>query len=207
MLKKLALISLLFLSLGVSQNLIVLNKSENTAMIFDLKNNSLIAQLSTGEAPHEVAISPNKEYAVVTNYGTREKPGNSLSIYNLKKLTLEKTIDLGELRRPHGIAWFDSEKVVTTVEANKSIVVIDVKNGNIIKEIKTEQEVSHMLVISPDRSKCFVANIGSGSVSVIDLREMKLIKPYKQVREARELTSPQMGRKSGSQIELRIASR
>ncbi len=176
MLKKLTLISLLFLSLTMSQNLIVLNKSENTAMFFDLKNDSLIAQLSTGEAPHEVAISPNKKYAIVTNYGTREKPGNSLSVYNLERLTLEKTIYLGELRRPHGVAWLDDEKVVITIEANKSIAVVDVKNEKIVNEIKTDQEISHMLAISPDKSKCFVANIGSGSVSVIDLKEMKLIK-------------------------------
>ncbi|CUS88048.1 YncE family protein [Candidatus Kryptonium thompsonii] len=176
MLKGLIPALFLSLSLATSQNLIVLNKSENTAMFFNLKNDRLISQLQTGEAPHEVAISPNKKYAIVTNYGTREKPGNSLSIYNLEKLTLEKVINLGELRRPHGVEWLDNEKVVVTVEANKSIAIVDVKNEKIVKEIKTEQEVSHMLVISPDKSKCFVANIGSGSVSVIDLNKGELIK-------------------------------
>lgn len=176
MFKRLMPALLLSLSLATSQNLIVLNKSENTAMFFNLKNDSLISQLPTGEAPHEVAISPNKKYAIVTNYGTREKPGNSLSVYNLEKLTLEKTIVLGEFRRPHGVAWIDDEKAVVTVEANKSIIIIDVKNEKVVKEIKTDQEISHMLVISPDKSKCFVANIGSGSVSVIDLNKAQLIK-------------------------------
>ena len=49
MLKGLIPALFLSLSLATSQNLIVLNKSENTAMFFNLKNDSLISQLQTGE--------------------------------------------------------------------------------------------------------------------------------------------------------------
>ncbi|MEN3037570.1 MAG: YncE family protein [Candidatus Kryptonium sp.] len=176
MFSKSILILILPYFFSLSQNLIVLNKLENTAMIFDLKTNKLITQLPTGEGPHEVAISPNRKYAVITNYGTREKPGNSLTLYNLDKLTVEKTINLGDFRRPHGIEWIDNEKVIITAETNKSIIIVDVKNEKIVASVKTDQEVSHMLALSTDKSKCFVANIGSGSVSVVDLKEMKLIK-------------------------------
>lgn len=176
MLKKSILALALPFFISLSQNLIVLNKSENTAIFFDIKKDKTLVVLPTGEAPHEVAVSPDKKFAVVTNYGTRENPGNSISIYNLEKLTLEKTINLGNYKRPHGIEWLDETKVVITTEANKSIIIVDVKTGEIVREVKTEQEISHMLVLSPDKSKCFVANIGSGSVSVIDMKETKLIK-------------------------------
>jgi len=176
MLKKLIPVLLLPVFISLSQNLIVLNKSENSAIFFDTKNDKLLAQIPTGEAPHEVAISPDKKFSAVTNYGTRENPGNSISIYNLEKLTLEKTINLENYRRPHGIAWLDEKRIITTTEANRSIIIINVETGKVIGEVKTEQEISHMLVLSPDKSKCFVANIGSGSVSVIDLKEMKLLK-------------------------------
>lgn len=175
MLKKI-LILFIPLYISLSQNLIVLNKSDNTAMIFDLKKDKLLIQIPTGEGPHEVAISPNKKFAAITNYGTRENPGNSITVLNLEKLTLEKTINLGNLRRPHGIEWIDNEKLIITVEANKSIIIVDVKNGEIIGAVRTDQEISHMLVLSLDKTKCFVANIGSGSISAIDLKEMNLIK-------------------------------
>ncbi len=175
MLKKLTFLLALPFFISIAQNLIVLNKSENTAMFFDLKKDKLLAQLPTGNAPHEVAISPNKKFAVVTNYGTRETPGNSITIYNLEKLSIEKTIDFENHKRPHGVAWIDDEKVITTTEANKSVIVVNFKTGKITAEIKTEQDISHMLALTPDKSKCFVANIGSGSVSVIDLKEFKLI--------------------------------
>ncbi len=145
-------------------------------MFFDIKKDKLLAQLPTGNAPHEVAISPSKKFAVVTNYGTRENPGNSITIYNLEKLTVEKTITFENHRRPHGVDWIDDEKIIITTEANKSVIIVNLKTEKIIAEIKTEQDVSHMLVLTPDKSKCFVANIGSGSVSVIDLKELKLIK-------------------------------
>ncbi|MDW8108582.1 MAG: YncE family protein [Candidatus Kryptonium sp.] len=176
MFKKSIFVLIFHISFSLSQNLIVLNKFDNTAMIFDLKTDKLITQFQTGEGPHEVAISPNRKYAVITNYGTREKPGNSLTLYNLEKLTVEKTINLGDFRRPHGIEWIDNEKVIITAETNKSIIIVDVKNEKIVASVKTEQEVSHMLALSADKSRCFVANIGSGSMSVIDLKEMKLVK-------------------------------
>lgn len=176
MFKKLISALVLPLFISFSQNLVILNKSENTATFFDTENNKLLGQLPTGEAPHEVAVSPDRKFAVVTNYGTRENPGNSISIYNLEKLTLDKTINLGDYKRPHGVAWLDEAKVIITTEANKSIIIVNVKTGEIVGKVKTDQEISHMLVLSPDKTKCFVANIGSGSVSVIDLIEMKLIK-------------------------------
>jgi YVTN family beta-propeller protein len=170
------ILALIFTASVFAQNLIVLNKSENNAMIFDLRYDKLLAKIPTGEAPHEVAISPDKKFAVITNYGTRENPGNTLTLINLERLTVEKTINLENYRRPHGVAWIDNDKVIITAEANKSIVIVDVKIGQIIKSIQTEQDISHMLALSKDAKKCFVANIASGSVSVIDLKDSKLLK-------------------------------
>ncbi len=195
MLKKLIPSLILPFFISFSQNLIILNKSENTAIFFDVKKDKTLGQLPTGESPHEVAISSDKKFAVVTNYGTRENPGNSISIYNLEKLTLEKTINLGDYKRPHSIAWLDEKKVIITTEANKSIIIVNVKTDEILGEVKTDQEISHMLVLSPDKSKCFVANIGSGSVSVIDLKEMKLVKNIQTGRgsEGIDITPDAMG--------------
>ncbi len=170
------ILALIFTASVFAQNLIVLNKSENNAMIFDLRSDKLLAKIPTGEAPHEVAISPDKKFAIITNYGTRENPGNTLTLINLEKLTVEKTINLENYRRPHGVAWLDNDKVVVTAETNKSIIIVDAKSGEIIKTIPTEQDISHMLVLSKDAKKCFVANIASGSISIIDLKDSKLLK-------------------------------
>jgi YVTN family beta-propeller protein len=58
---------------------------------------------------------------------------------------------------------------VVTAEANKALLVVDVETGEIVRQIHTEQEDSHMVAVTPDGSRAFVANMGSGNVTAIDL--------------------------------------
>jgi YVTN family beta-propeller protein len=49
------------------------------------------------------------------------------------------------------------------------LLLVDPKPGQVAAKIPTNQETSHMVVASPDGSRAYVANIGSGSVTAIDL--------------------------------------
>lgn len=156
--------------------LIILNKSDHNAMLIDLGSGASVATIPTGTAPHEVAVSPDGRYAVVTNYGAAT-PGNSLTVIDLSKKTKLKDVDLGDYKRPHGIEWLkDGKHVAVTVETNKAIILVHVFDGSIVASISTDQDVSHMVVLTPDNKRAFVANIRSGSVSVLDLVEKKLLK-------------------------------
>ncbi len=154
--------------------LLVLNKSDNTVSLIDLMSRKVVATVPTGVGPHEVAISPNGKLAVVANYGA-QTPGNSLTVIDIPSKTVLKTIDLGEYRRPHGIVWLKGDQVALTAEANKALLVVDVNTGRMSANVVTDQNVSHMVVVSPKYGRAFVANIGSGSVTVIDLRTLKKI--------------------------------
>jgi YVTN family beta-propeller protein len=159
-----------------SQVLIVLNKLDDTIMFLNPDTGELISKLPTGEGPHEVAVSPDGKLAVVTNYGRRSRPGSSLSVYDVKNFSPVKDIELGNFTRPHGIAWIDSRRVIVTVEGNRAVIIVDVIDGRVLRSIRTDQDVSHMVVVTPDKGMAFVANIGSGSVSVIDIERGRLIK-------------------------------
>src|SRR4029077_16822168 len=78
--------------------LIATNMNDNTATVIDLGSQKTIATLPTGTAPHEVAVSHSGHWAVVSNYGGRDKPGNSLTVIDLepKVPAVTRTIDLGE---------------------------------------------------------------------------------------------------------------
>ena len=170
--RTLCCIALMFLILpafGQEGTLIVLNKSDHTASLIDIGSRSVIATLPTGTAPHEVTVSPDGKRAVVANYGTGPQPGNSLTVLDLPAKKKLKDIRLGDYRRPHGIVWAGTNAVAVTVEANKALLLVDIESGNILQAIETDQDVSHMVVLSNDRSRAFVANIGSGSLTVIDL--------------------------------------
>ena len=150
--------------------LIVLNKAEATASILTLADGKLVATLPVGEGPHEVAVRQDGLVAVACNYGTGPAPGRSLTVLDLQGLAVLRTIDLGTYRRPHGIAWLpDRKHVVVTVEANQAVLLIDVDAGTVVQSIATEQQGTHLLVTSKDGTRAYTSNIGSGSVSMLDL--------------------------------------
>jgi YVTN family beta-propeller protein len=160
----------LLASSSLAGTLVVLNKSGASASLIDDATGKVIATVPTGNAPHEVAVSPDGRLAVGTNYGNREAPGSSLTVIDIPAAKAVKTIDLGEYRRPHGVQWLsDGEHVVVTAEGNKALLKVDVNAGKVVSAVETGQEVSHMVAVTPDGKRAFVANIGSGSATAIDL--------------------------------------
>ncbi len=156
---------------GVTGTLIVLNKSEASASLIDLASGVEMKRVPTGVGPHEVAVSPDGKTAVVANYGEGQ-PGQTLSVIDLTTGTLTKMIDLEKYRRPHGIVFLpDGERVVVTAEAEQMLLVVHVGKGEVERAIGTEARVSHMAALSPDATRAFVANIGSHSMTVIDLEK------------------------------------
>jgi DNA-binding beta-propeller fold protein YncE len=152
-----------------AETLVVANKAEATVSLIDLEQGDVVATLGTGEGPHEVGISPDGRLALVTNYGTRDGAGNSLTLIDIAAARVEKTIDLGDYSKPHGVEWLDNERAAVTVEANKALIVVDVAREKVIQSIGTDQDVSHMVALDPDRGRAYTANIGSGSITVLDL--------------------------------------
>ena len=159
-----------------ASTLIVLNKAEATASLIDLESGDVAATVATGEGPHEAAASPDGRYVLGGNYGTRDAPGSTLTLIDVATAEVVKTIDLGTYRRPHGIAWLaDGRHAIVTVEDSRAVVTVDVETGEVVQKIVTDQEVSHMLALAPGGARAFVANIGSGTVTVLDLEVGRVI--------------------------------
>ena len=155
--------------------LLVANKSEATVSMFDLPAAQLRATLPTGAGPHEVAVSPDGQRALVTNYGTRELPGNSLTVVNVPGAKVLGTIALAAGAKPHGVEWLDKHRAVVTAEGTRSLLVVDVDSLEVTQSVAVDQEVGHMVAVSADLGRAYVANIGSGTVSVVDLAEGRKI--------------------------------
>ena len=149
------------------ETLLVANKSDATVDLLDPATGEKRATLPTGEAPHEIAVSPNGRVAVISNYGNREAPGSSLTVVDVAGEKVVRTIDLGRHSRPHGLAWLSDERLAVTTEGSAHLLVVEPESGAIRSEVETAQRVSHMVAAAGGRA--FVANIGSGTVTVIDL--------------------------------------
>lgn len=156
-------------ALAAGPTLVVLNKAEATASLVDLRSGAVVATLPTGEGPHEVAVSPDGRTAVATNYGTRARAGGTLTVIDVAAARAARTIDVGAGRRPHGIAFVGPSRAVVTAEGAKALLVVDVARGEVEATIETGQEIAHMVAVTPDGRRAFVANIGSGGVTAVDL--------------------------------------
>ena len=156
------------------------NMRDNTATVIDAASGRVLATLPTGEAPHEVATTHDGKWAVVSNYGTRERPGNSITVIDLSRLTVARTIDLGEYRRPHGMAFFPGDtSLAVTSEVSRAVVLVDFRDGRVIGTVPTNGRASHMLAMSAAGDELFTTNIVDGSISRLDVakREAKRVIP------------------------------
>jgi DNA-binding beta-propeller fold protein YncE len=155
--------------------LIVLNKAQASASIISLADGKTIATMPVGDGPHEVAVSPDGNWAVAANYGGRTA-GNSLTVLDVRNHRSVRTIDLGAYARPHGIAWMaDGKRVIVTSEQARALVVVDVPNGRVDHAIVTGQP-GHLLTLARDGHRAWTANIATGSVSLVDLDRGTVVK-------------------------------
>jgi len=149
--------------------LIVLNKRDDTASLIDPASGETRHVVPTGHGPHEVAVTRDQRLAIVADYGD-EVPGRTLTVIDIDAGRALHEIDLGDYRRPHGLAWIPgTDRLLVTAEVQRALLEVDVAKGVVLRAMPTEAGASHMVVATPDGTRAFVANIASGSVSAIDL--------------------------------------
>jgi YVTN family beta-propeller protein len=163
-------LSLCLAVLALQGTLVVLNKSDASASLIDLATDAVVATVPTGEGPHEVAVSPDGRRALATNYGTPAAPGSTLTLIDVEEGRALRTIALGEHRRPHGVVWLpDGKRAVVTVEASRAVLVVDTEAGTVEAAIKTDQDVSHMVALSKDGTRAFVAHTSADAIAAFYL--------------------------------------
>jgi YVTN family beta-propeller protein len=147
---------------------IVSNMNDNTATVIDAATGTVLATLPTGEGPHEVAASNDGKWALVSNYGVRGKPGNTITLIDIGKLAVVRTIELHEDQRPHGMKFLPGDSLVAvTSETSKSIILVDVRSGALVKRLPTNGRATHMLGISAKGDRIAAGNIADNTISVV----------------------------------------
>jgi len=162
--------------------LLVANQTSRDLSLIDVTEGKQIATIPVeGITGHEVAASPDGKTAYVPIYGDSGvgRPGtdgSKLSVIDLASRKVTHTIDFGHGVRPH-CAIYDrnSGMLYVTTELDKTVSIIDPKTLKIIGAIPTGQEQSHMLALTRDGSRGYTANVGPGTVSVLDMKARKTL--------------------------------
>jgi YVTN family beta-propeller protein len=162
--------------------LLVANQADRTLSLIDPATAKEIAAVPVGGVTgHEVAVSANGRLAYVPIYGDSGvgKPGtdgSTMAVIDLAARKVVQTVDFGHGVRPHRPLLDPATGMLyVTTELDKAITVIDPKTLKIVGKIPTGQEQSHMLVVSADGKRGYTANVGPGTVSVLDMQARKTI--------------------------------
>ncbi|MEP6591663.1 MAG: hypothetical protein ABJC19_10815 [Gemmatimonadota bacterium] len=166
---RLALLALTAAAPLGAQTLVVANMNDTTTQLIDVASGSVRATLPTTSVPHEVAVSPNGRWAVVTDYGAQQ-PGSTLTLVDVATGTIARTISVAPHLRPHGAVFLrDNRTVVVTAERDSVLLLVDVEAGRVTGTRSTGQRIGHMVALPRDQRSAFVANITAGTLSIVDL--------------------------------------
>lgn len=163
--------------------LLVAQKGDQSLGIVDPVAGKVLGSVAEGGTTgHEVTASPDGKFAYVPIYGNSGvgKPGTDgthIVVIDIAAKKVVGNVDFGKGIRPHDpvIGPKDGMLYVTT-ELEKSVSIIDPKTLKIVGSIPTGQPESHMLALSHDGKRAYTANVGPGTVSVIDIRGRKVLK-------------------------------
>ena len=168
---------------GASSGLLVVaNKADHTLGIVDPAAGKQLAVVAEGGITgHEVIVSPNGKTAYVPIYGNSGvgKPGTdgeNVVAIDIASRAVVGNLNFGHGVRPHCPVFGPRNGLLyITTELDKTVTIIDPATFKIVGAVPTGQEESHMLAISHDGKRGYTANVGPGTVSVLDLDARKTI--------------------------------
>ena len=162
--------------------LLVANKGDQSLGIVDVNAGKQVATVAEGgKTGHEVVASPDGRTAYVPIYGDSGvgKPGTDgdrMVVIDIASRKITGTVNFGKGVRPH-LPVFGPQNgmLYVTTELDQAITIIDPKTLKIVGQIPTGQAESHMLAISHDGRRGYTANVGPGTVSVLDMEAKKTL--------------------------------
>lgn len=162
--------------------LLVANKGTHALGLIDPAEQRQVAEVpEQGITGHEVIASPDGRTAYVPIYGDSGvgKPGSdgrTLVEIDLAARKITRTLDFGRGVRPHHPLFGPKDGLLyVTTELDQSVTIVDPATLKVVGSVPTGQPESHMLAISRDGRRGYTANVGPGTVSVLDLEHRKAL--------------------------------
>jgi YVTN family beta-propeller protein len=157
-----------------SASLLVLSKQAHSLDVVDASSLKVVARVPAGNDPHEVIASDDGSTAFISNYGFGAY--NTLTVVDLRTDKPLRTVDLGPLGGPHGLA-FAQGKVWFTSEVAKAVARYDPATNKVDWILGTGQNRIHMIHVSRDAQRIVATNVNSGTVSIIKRESVRMPGP------------------------------
>lgn len=134
-----------------------------------------IAGVQVGEHPHEAVVSADGRTLYVSDNGIlwmqyAGAGGNTISIIDIATMTKSGVIDLGEYRRPHGLA-IDPRTglLLSTIENPDGLLLIDPIQRRVLRKFDIKGEDPHMVLLSADSKHAYVSNTTTNAIAALEV--------------------------------------
>ena len=169
-------------ALAQSGTILVANQTDHTLSFIDAATGQQTFALQEDRITgHEVATSPDGRTAYLPIYGNAGvgRPGtdgHEMLVIDVPSRNITSTLNFGHGVRPH-LPVYDTHRnlLYVSTELDQAITAIDPKTFKVLYQIPTGQPESHMFTLSHDGRFAYTANVGPGSVSVLDLNTHKTL--------------------------------
>lgn len=160
----------------IKGTLLVVSKTDNSVSFIDIASGDTHKTLPTGQGPHELVISRDGLWAVVSDF----VGGNSLTVIDIANQSVARTIDLKQYPRPHGIQFLaDPALIAATSGAANSLVIADIHKGEVVNVINTTQQGTHMVAVRPEDNIAYTTNMRSGTIAMLDVATNSFVKTFR----------------------------
>jgi DNA-binding beta-propeller fold protein YncE len=162
--------------------LVVVNQTDHDISLINPIAGKQFATVDVGGVTgHEAVVSPDGQTVFVPIYGDSGVGRGGTDGDRIVAIDLASRKIVGAVQFPRGVrphcAVVDPHTglIAVTTELDQSISLLDPKSMKIVGSIPTGQPQSHMLVLSHDGRFGYTANVGPGTVSVLDMKARKTI--------------------------------
>lgn len=151
--------------------LLVLHKDESTVAYMDPTTGQIIRTLQVDLNPHEAAVSRDGKFAYISCAG-----GNTVAVIDVKQGQVVYSIAHPDFKFPHGMDVTHDNRWLWLVSTySNKLFLISIPEHRVEKVIDLYQTHTHMVHLTPDGKRAYVANIGSNNITVLDVETQQVL--------------------------------
>ena len=146
---------------------VVANQQSGVATLVEIASGR-VSHVKLGFKPHEVAVSPDARVAALTIPSETFRSSRKVVVLDLATAKVQKTIDIGDYKEPHGVAFISDSVALIGTLGGTSAVYVDVRNGKVLRAIDGLPANPYIVKLTAT-GRAYVSSPHGSSVSEIDV--------------------------------------
>ncbi len=159
--------------MGIRPVMVVVLKGDHALGYYDFETGKELGRVGVDPFPHEFTLDPEGRKAYLAHFGValaedHGPGGHTVSVVDLAARRRAETVECGEYRRPHDVAFDSAGRLYVLSEgAGRLLVLDDPASRRIDRVLPTGGEGSHKLTVLADGSVAFSSNMYSNTLSAL----------------------------------------